>query len=348
MDSEQENSAENTREEAYAGAGAMLRYAREAEGLSLADIATRTRIPLRQLEVIEAGNFEVLPSRTYAIGFARTYARAMGLDESRITDAVRAELGENSGPRTPLPNAMEPGDPAKLPSKGLAWAGLGAALILALGLFAWFGNSYGAGEGAPALRADPSEEPAEVDDGPTSDDDAASPAAGAGVVVFTALEDGIWVRLFEAGGERLLERTLAKGESFTVPADASDPRINTGRPDALAITIDGEPAARLAERAVILGDAPVSAAALQARAGSALPVAAPVPAPTPVATSRPVPPPVPSPTPVATAAPATRPAPPPSPAVETPAPTPAPVVATPAAQSLTPAIPAETGRGGDN
>jgi cytoskeleton protein RodZ len=282
MESEQDSTSGEAPGGTASRAAAMLRDAREAQGLSLSDIAARTRIPLRQLEVIEAGAFASLPSRTYAIGFARTYARALELDEQNVMAAVRAELGDSGEQRAPATRAMEPGDPAKLPSKGLAWAGAIAAVLLAVGLFAWFGSRFGAGEGAPPLAVEAeTESPAE----PSSDLVEAAPVAG-GEVVIMATADGVWVRLFEADGARLLEKTLTKGESFTVPAGAADPRINTARPDALTITIDGKPIAPLAERSVVLASEPVSAAALLARA---LPAATPATrAPSPVAVSTPV------------------------------------------------------------
>ncbi len=263
MNSEQDNSAGAEPEQTHSGAGGMLRRAREEQSLSLADIAMRTRIPIRQLEVIEAGAFDSLPSRTYAIGFARTYARAMGLNEAEVTKAVRAELGDSSEPRGAMAGGMEPGDPAKLPSRGLAWAGALAAVLLAAGLFAWFSEYFRAGEGAPPVVAE-TPEPVVAESPP-----AALPApTGGGTVVFTALEDGVWVRLFEEGGARYLEKTLTKGESFTVPTTARDPRLNTARPDALALTIDGQPAAPLAERPAVLASEPVAAAVLLARAGT--------------------------------------------------------------------------------
>ena len=267
MNSEQETGADTVRAQDQAGAGAMLRRAREEAGLSLADIAARTRIPTRQLEVIEAGAFASLPSRTYAIGFARTYARALGLNENEVTKAVRAELGDTGEARSYVPGDMEPGDPAKLPSRGLAWAGGAAALVLMIGLFAWFSSQFRAGEGAPPVVAE-----APQDEGARAPAPAAATApavAAGGAVVFTATEDGVWVRLFEEGGERYLEKTLTKGESFTVPPAARDPRLNTARPDALTLTIGGKPAAPLAARPVVLASEPVSRAALAARAGAA-------------------------------------------------------------------------------
>jgi hypothetical protein len=96
--------------------------------------------------------------------------------------------------------------------------------------------------------------------------------------VLTALEDGVWLRLYEEGGERLVERTLAKGEVVTVPATAADPRINTGRPDALALTVGGQAVARLSDRPTTISGVPVSANALLARAAVVAPVTGATPA----------------------------------------------------------------------
>ncbi len=99
-------------------------------------------------------------------------------------------------------------------------------------------------------------------------------------MVLTALEDGIWVRLYEEGGERLTERTLKLGETIEVPVAAKDPRINTGRPDALSVTIGGQAATKLSDTPVTISGMPVSAAALAARG-----TATPAPAATTAATA---------------------------------------------------------------
>jgi hypothetical protein len=270
MDSEHEDDAGEPREAPVSGAGEMLRTAREARRLELAYIASETRIPLRHLEAIEAGDFESLPSRAYAIGFSRTFAKAVGLDDAVITDAVRAELADGSMRRTVPSSAMEPGDPARVPSAGLAWAGAAAALLLAVGGFAFYNSYFGAGtEPGPLPLPEPETRSAAPAEALSAD---ASDLAVGGEVVLTALEEGVWLRLYEEGGERLVERTLKSGETLAVPATAADPRINTGRPDALAITVGGKPVAKLSERPTTIAGAPVSAAALLAR-----------PAPTPSA-----------------------------------------------------------------
>jgi cytoskeletal protein RodZ len=270
MDSEHDESADGAGETPSVGAGAQLRAAREALRVDLAQVAAETRIPVRHLQAIESGQFEALPSRAYAIGFSRTFAKAVGLDPVKITDAVRSELADGTMRRAVPGSGMEPGDPARLPSAGLAWAGAIAALVLAVGAFAFYSSYFGAGT-EPGSLLTPAPDPASA---PVAQPSTVmtSPDPGA-VVVLTALEDGVWLRLYEEGGERLLERTLRRGEAVTVPATATDPRINTGRPDALEITVGGKPAAKLADRAMTLSNAPVSAAALLARKPSTQEVA---------------------------------------------------------------------------
>jgi len=275
MDSENHNSAETAPAQGMAGPGETLRAAREAQRLDLAHIAAETRIPLRHLEAIEANNFESLPSRAYAIGFTRTYAKALGLDDVAMVDAVRAELADGAMRRTVPSPGMEPGDPARLPSAGLAWAAAGAVLILAVGIFAFYNSYFGAGDVPGSLLApEPSPTATAAAPAPAT---AVAPAAS-GPVVLTALEDGIWVRLYEEGGERLTERTLKLGETLEVPVTARDPRINTGRPDALAVTIGGQQVAKLSDRPETISGVPVSAAALAARPATPPTVTAATPA----------------------------------------------------------------------
>jgi cytoskeleton protein RodZ len=84
--------------------GDRLRAARDSRGLSLAEIAARTRVPQRHLEALEAGDYGALPSPTYAMGFAKAYARAVGMDEVELAADLRREL-DRMGPRQPARNA---------------------------------------------------------------------------------------------------------------------------------------------------------------------------------------------------------------------------------------------------
>lgn len=280
MDSEENSTAEeqtDLMESGTASAADRLRIAREAKRLELSHIAAETRIPIRHLEAIERGEFDALPSRAYAIGFSKSYARSVGLNEQEIAEAVREELADGYTRQSAVAGGMEPGDPAKLPSSGLAWFAGFAALALIVGVVAFASTYFGAGTGPASLIAgigdpdnpDGSEAIAANENGTESGaGSAAAAAVSGGQVIFTALEDGVWVRFSEDGGERLFEGVMASGDTFELPADAVEPRINTGRPYALAITIGGTSVPKLSEEAIVLGDTPVSATALLARANT--------------------------------------------------------------------------------
>lgn len=265
--------------------GARLRAAREAAGLSVADLSTRTRITTRHVESLEAGDYAALSGRPYALGFARSYARAVGLDDKTILADLRAELDRQEPAAPPREiHQFEVGDPAKTPSRLLSWlAGVLVLIVMALGLVFWRSSYWPAAELPPLVG--PSSEAAPGAQAPSAPSAPAAPApAASGPVVFTALDDGIWVKFYDGAGVQLLQKQLAKGESWTVPAGVQEPRLWTGRPDALAITVGGQPVPRIADTQRIMKDVPVSAAALLGRA--APPPSAPSPAAPPQAVSQ--------------------------------------------------------------
>lgn len=250
--------------------GARLRRAREAAGLSAAQVAAETRISLRQIEAIEAGNFSALPGRTYAIGFSRTYARAVGVNEVETAAAVREELARQQpdDPRRPV-QTFEPGDPARVPSSRLTWLALGGLVAAVIGAVVLVPGLFAPSASLPSiLTANPPSQPA-----------AAVPAAAlmpsGGPVVFTALIPAVWVKFYDAGGKQLLQKELAQGETYTVPADQGEVRLWTARPDALGITVGGQPVPKLSDLQKTVKDVPVSAAALLGRAAASVPAIVP-------------------------------------------------------------------------
>lgn len=256
--------------DAPASVSLRLAAARHALGLSVAEVALRTRVTLRHIEALEAGDYGAMPGRPYAIGFAKAYARVVGLSDTEIADAVRAELQGNAPRVEPrMLNQFEVGDPAKTPSRLVGWlALLLVGAILALGGVFWR-SYYAPAVALPSLVHEP-EQPAAVapTKGVVSPKAVVSPAPANGPVIFTALEEGIWVKFYDGQGKQLMQKQLAKGESYTVPADAFEPRLWTGRPDALSITIGGQPIPRLADAEKVIKDVPVDAASLRARPAS--------------------------------------------------------------------------------
>jgi len=258
-----------------ASAGTQLRLAREAKGLTLEQLAAETRIAQRSLQALEDDNYAALPGRTYVLGFGRTYARQVGLDAEQVAASLRTGLDLALGEPAPRQQAFEPGDPARVPSSRLVWIVAALVLLTLAGGFFALRTLFAPGAELPSLIAqeDAARARQAAAASTTVRPTAATPVAG-GAVVFTALEEGIWVKFYDGNGQQLLQKLLAKGETYTVPADAPAPQLWTGRPEALAITIGGKPVASLSDVQRTMRDVPVSAAELLGR-----------PAPTPAATA---------------------------------------------------------------
>ncbi len=111
--------------------GERLRAAREAQGASLEDVAARTRIPTRHLQSLEAGDWSRLPAATYSVGFAKSYASAVGLDRTEIGEALRAEMSGHST-KAPTAEVFEPADPARVMPRWLVIAAIVAVIAAVL------------------------------------------------------------------------------------------------------------------------------------------------------------------------------------------------------------------------
>jgi len=63
--------------------GSCLRQAREDRALSIGDICAATKVPRSAIEQLEAGSLSSLPAHVFVRGFIRSYAKAVGINESR-------------------------------------------------------------------------------------------------------------------------------------------------------------------------------------------------------------------------------------------------------------------------
>lgn len=247
-------------QEAYQTVGARLKAGRERLGLSLADLAAKTRVPTRHLESIERSEFDALPGQTYTLGFARSYARVIELDPVEIGNSLRAELADSGheGYQAPIQN-YEPADPARVPSKTVAWTAAGIAAILLAGYAIFRTMTFGDVATAPVAKAPQ----AVVSTNATSSSSTA--IAGEGTVVLTAT-DNVWVKVYDAEQKRLYEKEMVSGDSFTVPPGANRPMIVTGRPQALDIKVNGKIVPPLGAADVTIADVEISADKLLSRA----------------------------------------------------------------------------------
>ncbi len=254
--------APNNEEFRFQTVGEQLRAERIRQGLTLNDVATRTRVPMRHLESIENSQFSNLPGSTYTLGFTRSYARSLDMDAAKIGSELRAELaqGGHDSYNVPTPN-FQPADASRVPSKTLAWTAAGIAVLLLAGYLIWrsFMLDSGASPEPTSAPAASSTLPAQ-----TSSQAPAAVTQPTGEVVLTAT-DTVWIKVYDADNKRLFESEMKAGDQYHVPADANKPMIVTGRPQKLNVTIGGKPVAPLGTSEKTVADLEISAAALSAR-----------------------------------------------------------------------------------
>jgi cytoskeleton protein RodZ len=208
--------------------GERLRAAREEKGFSLEDIAAETRIPRRHLESLEEGDWSRLPAPTYTIGFAKSYASAIGLDRAEIGEQLRGEMGGYRNDTATI-ETFEPADPARAMPKWLVLSALAAILLVVL-FFTWMRNRSLTEEApAPVVAEQPAQQ------APTASPQPAQPANAQGPVVLTATAPA-WIQVKDQG-KTLFEGLLQPGQSFQVPPTAAAPTHRAGAPEAHRIAV---------------------------------------------------------------------------------------------------------------
>jgi transcriptional regulator with XRE-family HTH domain len=95
--------------------GSRLRQLRRERGLSVEELAARTRIAARILRSIEQDDFDAVPSGIFLRGYLRACAREVGFDAEALVEQYRTEY---EAPPTPQPAVVDskpsPAAPARL------------------------------------------------------------------------------------------------------------------------------------------------------------------------------------------------------------------------------------------
>jgi cytoskeleton protein RodZ len=209
--------------------GERLRAAREEKGLSLEDVAAQTRIPRRHLESLEQADWENLPAPTYTTGFAKAYASAVGLDRTDIGEQLRTEMG---GVRAPAAQAevFEPADPARTMPRWLVLAAI-AAVILVIVLMTWLSNRSLRDDGSASQSA----ATAPASQAPTQPANPVVQPTTQGPVVLTAIQP-VWLSVKDQG-KIIKQGILQPGETYEIPATASEPILTTAKAEGLKVTV---------------------------------------------------------------------------------------------------------------
>lgn len=267
--------------------GASLRRERELRGVSLQEIAASTKIGVSMLQAIEDDRFDKLPQGLFVRGFVREYARFLALDEQKILTelsfhASQAPVAE--APRRELGSRISSRLAARLVNGGLIAGVFGVVVILILSPS--FSSQGPAPVTVPAVNAH--SPVATVAETPATQlaSNGASVLPGAAInastsvlpqplqLTLTATED-CWIGL-DVGGDRVENRVLKKGESFSIVA-RQNASLAVGNAGGLLVAIDSGPARPLGNRGEVKRNIPLSPEALGAlSAGSQIVPAKPI------------------------------------------------------------------------
>ena len=91
--------------------GNILRREREARGISLEEIAAKTKIGIRLLRAIENEQFERLPGGLFNRSFVRQYARVLGVDEEIAVREYLQAFGARKEAAAAAPRSRAPEPP---------------------------------------------------------------------------------------------------------------------------------------------------------------------------------------------------------------------------------------------
>ncbi len=115
---------------------------REAAGLSLEDIADRTKISRQILRSLESGDFRFLPQKVFCRNFVSQYAEMVGADPKRVTTAFDAAWDRFLLASGSFPSLVVDEPPLVQTVRWRFWGPVAAAAVIALlaALVIWRGS----------------------------------------------------------------------------------------------------------------------------------------------------------------------------------------------------------------
>lgn len=73
--------------------GKRLQRARMETGFTLDEVAKALDIDAKYLFALENEDYDKLPGKTFALGYAKSYATYLGLNSRRVTEEIMQEIG---------------------------------------------------------------------------------------------------------------------------------------------------------------------------------------------------------------------------------------------------------------
>ena len=257
--------------------GLWLRQTREAKGSTLAEAGVATRIRVRFLEALEAGDFAAFPGGDVQVrGFLRIYARYLDLSPDKVMARYDAEVHGIEAAPSGAPAAAHPPSPSRAATRPLPPPPPaatfrprrfnverlllpGIVLIALLAIVAGVGYlvTRNAGEEtavtamatrtAPAEAAQPSTAPARETSPLVTPTLPADPQGGVTLALEAA--EHVWARV-TVDGQVVFEGMLSPGQVEAWSGQGAV-TVDTGNGAGLLVTVNGQPQGAMCGRAQV-------------------------------------------------------------------------------------------------
>lgn len=250
--------------------GTTLRNARERRNLSLADIASTTKIPIAHLEAIEANAFEQAPPGIFIRGFLRAYAQAVGVDAGQIISQFILERAADApaslestlpGPvAADQPAVARPIDP-DVTSSGSVWSSVAVIILLVIAVVSI--QRFGEPDTVPMTGHETRDQPIASGTAGGTPTQAGTPVATTGQTVPVATTQDVdqpagrvqlraegpcWVEAV-VDGRKVVYRLMQPGERTSMDPER-ELVLRVGDPAALTYFVDGAPGEPLGARGI--------------------------------------------------------------------------------------------------
>ncbi len=242
-------------------AGATIRAARAARGMSLADLHTATKVAVRLLAALEEDHYEELPPIAFTRGFVKSVARELGLDPVPLLRAVESAMGAAARTKPAVASLEVAVVPAARRSgrrRLLAVAGAAAIFLAAAVSYSVYRqvrefdlpfptavtpspepvSPAASPQAAPSPQVASPAQPATAASPPTADiGSQAGAGAGGSVTIEMSATGRSWIRV-SAGGRLVYEGFIGAGQQRRW--QASGPvTVRLGNAGAVALTVNG-------------------------------------------------------------------------------------------------------------
>ena len=239
------------------GIGAELARARNAAGLTHAELAERTRIRAAIIQAIERDDFSLCGGDVFARGHVKAIALALNLDPVPLQSALGAAQTATTfaQPDADNLNIWELRQRARIPSEKRTWALLIMVAVVVIGAFVYFARQSSStpdlvpdAEPSASASATPTTTPLETVapaptesaiglPEPTPPQETVPSAVDGAIVIELECISSSWVRVTNELGT-LFEGTMRTGEKRVLASD-TDVQVRIGNAAGVYLTHNG-------------------------------------------------------------------------------------------------------------